>query len=189
MVGQIGVLLLALSVVPREVPAGSEIPNAWDLNEIAKATPPYGAEGRVYVLAWIITSDERPHCVERCLVLRRHENNAGATLAHLYRWQGAEKAEWQLSQMHVTGAVGTKFWPDLWIMHSHRFKRPPSNYAIYAALDFEGVYWNFELEKDASVIDCRVCERAWREAIGEQPTKFFHRETMFTAFLRKWGWF
>lgn len=40
----------------KDVP--NELPRSWRLDEIAKATPPYGTEDPVYVLAWAITEDE-----------------------------------------------------------------------------------------------------------------------------------
>ena len=45
-----------------------ELPGSWKREEIEKATPPYGAGGRVYVLAWKIVEDARPLRVESCLV-------------------------------------------------------------------------------------------------------------------------
>jgi hypothetical protein len=170
-------LLLAsaawLPADPQEKPVPNELPRSWDLDAIAKETPPLGSEGRVYVLAWKVVEDERPLRVESCLVLKVLAGNEGYCLAHLYRHPAQKPSEWHLGMTHVTGKAGTKYFPGLDIMHVKRFKARPSNREVYAALSFEEVNWSFELTKSWKLVSCGVCEKSWQEAIGEQPTHFF----------------
>lgn len=159
---------------PKSEQAG--LPAGWKLTEIEKEMPPYGADGKVYVLAWKIAEDDRPLRVESCLVLKvlPDESEEGRwCLAHLYRHPLAKEPKWELSMTHVTGEPGTKYFPGLDIMHVERFKAKPNNKTIYGALDFELVNWKFELENDWKLVGCGVCEDAWQAAIGERPTKFF----------------
>jgi hypothetical protein len=158
---------------PREKSVPNELPRSWSLEEVAKATPPYGVKGRVYVLAWRIQEDERPLRVESCLVLRVLEKNKGYCLAHLHRHPADKNPKWDLSISHVSGEKGTKYWPGLWIMHAKSFKNRPGNKEVYAALSWENVDWRFDLNKGWKIVSCGVCEKSWLEATGEKPTKFF----------------
>ena len=160
-------------VTSKAVP--NELPRSWSIEEIGKESPPYGAEGRVYVLAWQILEDDRPMRVESCLVLQIFEKEQEYTLSHLYRHPDAKKPEWQLSMTHVSGEKGTKYYPGLWLFHAKRFKARPTNKDIYRALSMEEVNWRFELEKGWRFVGCGVCEKSWEEAIGERPTRFFGR--------------
>ncbi len=160
----------------QEKPVPNELPRNWTLEEIAKEMPPHGADGRVYVLAWTITEDDRPLRVESCLVLKALDKNGGYCLAHLFRHPAEKEPKWQLSRTHVLGEEGTKYGvAGLWLLHSKRFDDRPGNKALYAALSFEEVNWSFELEKGWKFVSCGVCEKSWQEAIGEKPTKFFGR--------------
>jgi hypothetical protein len=172
------VLLLPLGAAwlragPEVKSVPNELPRSWSLEEIAKETPPYGTEGRVYVLAWKIIEDDRPLRVESCLVLKVLDKNEGYELAHLYRHPADKKPEWQLSMTHVSGEKGTKYYPGLWIHHCERFKDRPGNKELYASLSVEGVGWTFDQEKGWRFVGCGVCEKSWAEAIGEKPTRFF----------------
>jgi len=155
----------------------SGLPAGWKLAEIAKEMPPYGAEGKIFVLAWMIKEDDRPLRVETCLVLKEmsEESEQGRwCLAQLYRHPNSKKPEWQLSSTHHSGGEpGTKYFAGLDILHAERFKKKPSSKTIYDALGWEQVNWTFELEKDWKLVGCGVCEDAWQTAIGEKPTKFF----------------
>jgi hypothetical protein len=159
----------------QEKPVPNELPRSWSLKEIAKETPPYRAEGRVYVLAWKVVEDERPLRVESCLALRVLDENKSYCLAHLYRHPAQKKPQWQLGMTHVTGKEGTKYFPGLDIMHVKRFKSRPSNKELYAALAFEEVNWSFEFPEGWKLVGCGVCEKSWQEAIGEKPSRFFGR--------------
>jgi hypothetical protein len=175
-------LLISLSHPASVTEPNSEqagLPAGWKLAEIEKEMPPYGADGKVYVLAWKIAEDDRPLRVESCLVLKvlPGESDEGRwCLAHLYRHPLAKEPKWELSMTHVTGEPGTKYFPGLDIHHVERLKARPNNKAIYAALGFEQVNWQFTLEDDWKLVGCGVCEDAWQSAIGEKPTKFFGAE-------------
>jgi hypothetical protein len=175
----LGVCAVAL-VACAEDESQPGLPRGWSRTEIAKEMPPYGADGKVYVLAWKIVEDERPLRVESCLVLKvlPDESEEGRwCLAQLYRHPNSKKPEWQLSSTHYSGGEpGTKYFPGLDILHVERFKNKPSNKTIYAALGFEQANWKFELEKDWKLVGCGVCEDAWQAALGEKPTKFFGPE-------------
>src|SRR5262245_30489759 len=54
------------SAVPTEEPA-----KRWDLTRIAVAAPPRSDDGPTHILAWKIVEDDRPWCVESCLVLKQ----------------------------------------------------------------------------------------------------------------------
>jgi hypothetical protein len=164
---------LALAAGP---PAGvpDELPRAWSLEEIAKATPPFGVRGRVYPLAWKVVEDDRPLRVESCLVLK-DDGEGRWTLTHLYRHPMAKDAAWRLSEIHVTGEPGTKYYPGLDILHVKRFAARPGNKDVYAALGLEGLGWKFGPEDGWRFVGCGVCEENWRAALGEKPTRFFGR--------------
>lgn len=158
------------------------IPSSWNLDEIARETPPYGYEGMkgVYVLAWAIREDDRPLKVEECVVMRVLEEDDGQgrwCLAHLWRQPDSRNAKWKLSTIHVSGAEGTKYWPGMWIHHAVRFKTRPTNKELYASLadGLEGVRWSFELDPGWRYIDCGVCEQNWQTVTGEKPTQGFKR--------------
>jgi len=153
----------------------NELPRSWSMEEICKAAPPYGGEGRVYVLAWQIIEDDRPMRIESCLVLQVLENEKRYTLSHLYRHPDVKKPEWNLSMTHVSGEKGTKYYPGLWLFHAKGFKARPTNKDVYGALSMEDVNWRFELEKGWRFVGCGVCEKSWEEAIGEKPSRFFGR--------------
>ena len=179
----LSLMLLSLFLVFTQFSSAAEpkieqagLPSSWKLAEIEKEMPPYGADGKIYVLAWTIKEDDRPLRVESCLVLKvlPDESEQGRwCLAHLYRHPLAKEPKWELSMTHVTGEPGTKYFPGLDIHHVERLKARPNNKAIYAALGFEEVNWKFALEDDWKLVGCGVCEDAWQAAIGEKPTKFF----------------
>jgi len=152
-----------------------ELPRSWSLEEIEKQTPPYGAKGRVYVLAWKVMEDDRPLRVESCLVLKALDKNKGYSLAHLYRHPAEKKPEWQLSRLHVSGKEGTKYFPGLWISHYKLFKNRPGNKDLYASLSWEDVGWSFGQEEGWKFVSCCVSEKNWQAVIGEAPTQFFGR--------------
>jgi hypothetical protein len=164
-----------MATCPREQPVLNELPRSWSLEEIAKETPPYGTEGRVYVLAWKVVEDDRPLRVESCLVLKVLSKRGGYSLAHLFRHPADKKPTWRLAMTHVTGEKGTKYYPGLWLFHARRFKERPGNKELYAALSLEEVNWTFEQEKGWRFVGCGVCEKSWQEALGEKPTRFFGR--------------
>jgi hypothetical protein len=150
------------------------LPRSWSLEEIEKQTPPYGAKGRVYVLAWKVMEDDRPLRVESCLVLKALDKN-GYSLAHLYRHPADKKPEWCLSWLHITGEEGTKYFPGLEILHCKRFKNRPGSKELYASLSWEDVGWSFEQEEGWKFVSCCVCEKNWQAVTGEAPTQFFGR--------------
>jgi hypothetical protein len=168
---------------------GDELPPAWDLEEISQATPPYAVDGTAHVLAWKILEDDRPLRVESCLVLKALENDEGYSLVHLYRHPDGNEPKWGISQMHVTGEPGTNRFPGMWILHCKRFEQRPTNEEIYAALSYDGVGWQFEIESWWTRAKVRVCERNWQEATGEPPTQFFvypRRNLRDYLSLKKW---
>lgn len=151
------------------------LPPGWKLSEIEKATPPYGVEGKLDVLAWQIREDDRPLRVECCLVLKvlPEERKEGRWyLAQLYRHPHLDDAKWQLGIVHAHGPAERPF-PGRDIHHIKRFKERPNNKAVYDSLGFEGVHWQFELEEGWSYVGCSVCEEVWQAALGEKPTRFF----------------
>lgn len=159
-------------------PIPNEVPRDWSLEEIAKDTPPFGSDGRVYVLVWKVEEDDRPVRVESCLVLKVLDDKRGYYLTHLWRRATAEKPEWRESMTHVTEMTeinGTKRPWGRWLFHSKSFEHRPSNKDIYAALSFKEVNWSFELERGWRYVRCGVCEKSWEEAIGEKPIRFFGR--------------
>jgi hypothetical protein len=160
---------------PREQPVPNELPRSWNFEEIAKKTPPYGDQGRVYVLAWKVEEDGRPFRVESCLVLKVIEDKEGYLLAHLYRHPNDEEPKWDLSTLHVSGEKGTKYFPGLEIHHDKKFKDRPRNKDIYDSLSIEELGWSFAQESDWKFVSCCVCEKSWEEAVGEKPTRFFGR--------------
>jgi hypothetical protein len=159
---------LGLAAAPPTVGA-NELPTSWRLDEIRKAASA-DPDCRAYVLAWKAVQDERPLRVETCLVLTVHSNDDGSPywrLSHLYRHPLAKKPEWELSMTHVFDRNG-----GLWFIHCAALRKP-SNKEIYASLDFANANWSFAHEKGWEVLDCRVCEKTWRQVVGEKPTKFF----------------
>ncbi len=161
--------------VPKELPRASdnELPRAWDLAEIERATPPYGAGGTVYVLAWKVEEDNRPLRVETCLVLKDlgEDNEHGRwCLAHLYRHPLDKDRTWQCP---FWVSPPPPFGPEkpATIDYAKRFKTKPKNKDIYESL--KDVQWQFALEKDWKLVGCAVSERTWEAAIGEKPTRFF----------------
>ena len=163
-------------VASDEKPVPNELPRSWSLGEVARKTPPYGAEGRVYVLAWKVVEDDRPLRVESCLVLKvlAAESRLGRwCLAHLYRHPAMDKPEWKLAYIDAAGKPGTKYFPSLELHHVAWFNERPGNKEVYAVLGLEDVNWTFELEKGWRLVGCGVCERSWQEAFGEKPTRFF----------------
>lgn len=68
LISTLSVALLFL-VSPQKAPAPTETLCSWGAKEIGKQAPPYGVEGRVYVLAWKLIEDERPLRVDSLLVL------------------------------------------------------------------------------------------------------------------------
>ena len=174
LIGSLGVS----AVFPAEQPDPNDLPKSWDIAEIQKATPPYGADGQVYVLAWKVEEDDRPLKVERCLVLRVLDKDDGYgrwCLASLYRHPDDKTPEWRLSMIHVLGEKGTKTYPGMWIHHSKRFKEKPGNKELYATLPLEDIRWSFDPDKDWKLVNSGVCEKNWETAIGEKPTKFFSK--------------
>jgi hypothetical protein len=170
----------------------NELPRAWSLKEIANKTPPYGAKGRVYVLAWMVREEERSRSglslvlddarggfqVESCLVLKVLDEDDGHgrwCLATLYRHPGNEKPEWRLSMAHYGPKPGAKSPVGHWVHHAMRLKTQPKNKELYAALP--DLDWRFEQSRDWRYVSCCVCEKSWQEAIGERPTRFFGGET------------
>lgn len=94
----------------------NELPRSWSMDEIVEATPPYGVKNPVYVLAWKAVEDDREMRVESCLVLKvldKDDEHGRWCLAHLYRHPNADKPEWRLSMIHVSGKPGTKYFPGL----------------------------------------------------------------------------
>jgi hypothetical protein len=174
-------IVAAISIVAlwvQEKPVPNELPPSWTLEDIASQTPPYGARGRVYVLAWKILEDERPIRFESCLALKVLDRDDGYgrwCLAHLYRHPDDTKPEWQLSTIHVSGRPGTKYFPGLWIHQDKRFNERPGNEEIYASFSPEEVGWSFEQDSGFRLVDCAVCEKSWKMAIGQKPTQFFER--------------
>jgi hypothetical protein len=152
-----------------------ELPKSWDADEIAEQTPPYAAEGRVYVLAWKVEGDDRPFRVESCLVLKVLQEDDGYgrwCLAHLYRHPAEDRPQWRLATTHFSGAKGTKYWPDLEVFHAKRFKDRPGNKEVYASLSREEVGWRFEAEAGMKLLRGGTCEKNWQAALGEKPTRF-----------------
>jgi hypothetical protein len=163
---------LGLGAAPPAV-GPDELPTAWKLDEIKKAVLPSDPDCRAYVLAWKVVEDERPLRVESCLVLTVHPKDDGSawwTLTHLYRHPLAPKPEWEQSMVHVFDECG-----GTWIIHRTTFDKQPTNKEIYGALGSDDVDWSFDRDKGWKRLGCRVCEKNWREAVGEKPTKFFHK--------------
>jgi hypothetical protein len=175
-------LLLSLACVgssggePKEKLVPNELPRSWRFREIAKATPPSGAGGRVFVLAWSIMQDDRPVRAENSLTLRvmdRDDGHGRWCLAHLYRDHTAAKPQWQLAYSHIFGEEGTKYPLGRWVHRSKRFKKKPSNLDIYGSFAVTEVGWRFEPPQGLKFVSCAVCEKSWEAAIGEKPTQFF----------------
>ncbi len=172
-----------------EKPIPNELPRSWNLEEIAKATPPYGTEGPVYVLAWQVLEDDRPWLRRRrvaasalrTVLTTKTTDTAqvGACLRidilGIVRHPGGKEPEWQLSMIHVLGEKDGKLDTGRWIFHSKRFKTRPGNKELYAALSHTEVGWSFEQENGWKFVSCGVCEKSWQEVIGEKPTRFFGR--------------
>src|SRR5262249_22294025 len=148
-------VVLALSVActvlsgakPKDESVPNELPRSWSLEEIAKATPPLGTEGRVYVLAWSVLQDDRRLRVESCLALRVLDKDDGHgrwCLAHLGRHPKDNKPEWQLAFSHILGAQDAKSLTGKWVFHQKWFKKKPGNKEIYASFSVEEVDWSFD---------------------------------------------
>jgi hypothetical protein len=175
----------ALAIVLTGKPAQDELPDSWNLAEIAEQMPHGG--GRLYVLAWEVRGDDSGPQSESCLVLKVLDKNEGYALAHLYRRPADEAPKWQLAMTHVVGEKGTKYYPGMWLWHYKLFKEKPGNRELYAALSSEEVDWRFEKsfgqeqewqryfrwlfgrKEGREFARCKVCERNWLEAIGEKP--------------------
>src|SRR5262245_2458199 len=170
------VVLLAVGIPgrsgdPPKEPVPNELPPAWRLEEIEKATPPYGAGGRVYVLAWKVKEDDRPLRVETCLVLKDlggEDEHGRWCLAHLYRHPLGKDNTWRLPPLWVSPPAPLGPEKPVDIDHAKRLKTKPGNKDIYDSL--KEVQWQFALDKDWKLVGCAVCERAWEAATGEKPT-------------------
>jgi hypothetical protein len=160
---------------PNQIPIPDELPRSWDLKELERQVPPYGAKGRVYVLAWKAYGDEQPLTGGSCLVMRVLDKDYGGDrwcLQHLYRSPREKKPRWRISMIHVQ-TDNPKF-IGLWLFHSKWFKERPKNKEIYASLSpVEGVNWRFTRPTAWKFSQCRVCERNWEAVTGEKPTRFF----------------
>ena len=156
--------------------APSELPRGWDLAEIEEAAPPYGAGGRVSVLAWKVVEDDRPLRVETCLVLKDLGGEAKDRrwcLAHLYRHPLDKDPAWRLPPVWVSPPAPLGPEKAVVVDHFKRLKAKPGNKDVYDALG--DVQWRFELEKGWKLVGCGVCEKTWEAATGERPTRFFER--------------
>lgn len=169
-------LLTALSTGrPLRAAEPCAVPTGWDLGEMAAATPPYGTDGKVYLLAWQILEDDRPFRVEEALVLKHLASNGPGDAYHLARLNRdpADKGStWSLARTHVSPESGSDE-PGRMLFHSLGFSHRPTNREIYAALTPDQVRWNFEPEEGWTRTASRVCERNWRASIGEAPTQGF----------------
>lgn len=159
----------APSRAPKAIP--HEIPGDWKLEEIAEAVG--GGDGRVYVLAWCRKKDDRDFLIDSCLAVKVQDDNRGFLFANLFRHPEDEKPEWHQSMMHATGGKAGP--TGRWYFHYKHFKDKPTNRQIYDAFGFEDLYWSFKIEKDYMIVGCGVCEKSWKEAIGEKPTRYFDR--------------
>jgi hypothetical protein len=63
----LGAVVILLAVCPTQIPIPNELPPSWNLKELESQVPPYGAKGRVYVLAWKAYGDEQPLRGGSCL--------------------------------------------------------------------------------------------------------------------------
>jgi hypothetical protein len=179
--GGLGVVTLLLfasipgvSQGPSKDSVANELPRGWSLEEIEKATPPYGADGRIYVLAWKVVQDDRPLRVETCLVLKeltKESEHGRWCLAHLYRHPLEKDNTWRLPTLWVSPLPPLGPSKPVVIDHAKRFKKKPGNKEIYDSL--KEVQWQFALDKDWKLVSCAVCERNWEAAIGEKATRFF----------------
>ena len=151
-----------------------ELPRSWDLRDIADEAPPYGAGGKVYVLAWVIKEDARPLRVESCLVLKDlgKESEAGRwCLSHLYRHPHGRDNTWTLPPLWVSPPAPLGPEKPVAISHLKRLKTKPTNKDLDAAA--KEVQWRFGVDGDWKIVSCAVCERNWFAATGEKPVQFF----------------
>jgi hypothetical protein len=151
-----------------------ELPRTWELKDIAAEAPPYGAEGKVYVLAWLIKEDDRPLRVESCLVLKdlgKDDEHGRWCLSHLYRHPDGRDNAWTLPPLWVSPPppLGPK--EPVAIDHAKRLKKKPTNKDVYEAA--KDVQWRFAVDEGWKLLSCAVCERNWFAAVGEKPTRFF----------------
>jgi hypothetical protein len=149
----------------------NELPRSWSIDEIALQTPPYETPGRVYVLAWSITEDDRPLRVESCLALKVLADGRYG-FAHLYRRPDQPADGWRIASTHVAADDPVNR-PGRWLIHTKLFDRRPTNREIYAAMKLEELDWQFDLKPSWRFVGCGVCEQSWLEALGEKPTRFF----------------
>ena len=152
-----------------------DLPRSWDTQGTAKYFQPCGKNSPVclYILAWMVIEDDRPLRVESCLVLKVRDKGEGYWLGHLCRRPADKEPEWRLSTTYVIDGQETKYFRDRCITHAKIFKDKPSNKQLYDALKFEEVNWSFKQEKGWKFVSCGVCEKSWKQAIGEKPNQFF----------------
>jgi hypothetical protein len=153
------------------------------LKEIEDATPPFPpGNDKVYVLAWRITEDERPHRVERCLVLKVLDNPSErgrwclAQLARVPNDNLELMRSWMFATTHVAFMEGHELFPGFEYFHVKRFDHRPTNKDVYGSFGINEVNWKFDLEYDEKFVGCLVCEENWKAAIGEKPTRYFGGE-------------
>jgi hypothetical protein len=177
------VFLMSMSLAAEESKKAetliNDFPKSWNLDEIAKATPPFGHDEKVSLLVWKITEEEGSRS-QSCIVLRlldKDDRSGRWCVAHLYWDFSAEKPKWRLSRMHVSGEKGTEDFPGRWILHSKRFKTKPNNKELYDALKSVDIHWNFVIPIEEKFVACGVCEQNWKEFTGEMPTEFFGVES------------
>lgn len=153
-----------------QTPEGDRLPPSWDVKQIEKAA---SSSGRFHVLAWHASAwkfEGNEHRVDRCLVLCASGDGKADRwkLYHLSRDPGKKDSGWQISMFHALGgeAVPT----GVWSFCEKEFRSRPNNKEIYDSLS-SSVDWSFERGIDC--VGCGVCEKNWREAVGEKPTEFF----------------
>lgn len=170
--------LASLAFAPAPLPRpdrgrGADVfPAGWSPSEIAEATPPYGADGHVHVLAWQVREDKRPLRVETCLVLKdlgKDDGHGRWCLAYLYRHPHLEAPAWQVPLVFPPPVRKGRAVPAV-PEYCKRFTDRPGNEDVSRFL--KGVRWKSRWDDDWKLLGGAVCARAWRSAIGEQPPSF-----------------
>lgn len=163
-------ILLNLRPLHSQTRETDGLPSSWDVKQIEKAA---SNAGRFYVLAWHASAwkfEGREHRIDKCLALCAFGDGKADRwkLYHLYRDPGKKDSGWQISMFHAIGGAGGP--TGKWYLCEKEFRSRPTNREIYDSLS-SSVDWSFERGVDC--VGCGVCEKTWREAIGEKPTEFF----------------
>jgi hypothetical protein len=150
-----------------------KLPAAWNLKEIAKTTPYSWDPGAVHVLAWLVKEDERPLCVEVCLLVKQlakpTKDRERWALTLCYRHPTARDAAWRQAVLWLSPDPRGKTPPAIW--GYEMYKGRPTNKDVAAFLKKRGS--PFELGTDWKLRDGEVRRQTWKKVLEAEALALF----------------